>query len=148
MITVSAEDDADNDPDYMNLAFGATLPAGVSTAGEVPTTRVTLTDNNRVTVSFSEDEYTVAEGASGTVTVNIAPTPDSDQTVRVTYSPSGNALPDDVTVQVGGADFDSGDSLTLTGGTGTITVTAPEDDDDFDDHTITFTLASRPTNTI
>ena len=149
MITVKAKADADNDPDYMNLAFGSALPAGVSTAGEVPTTRVTLTDNNRVTVSFSEDEYDVDEGSSVAVVVNIEPTPDSVQSIPVTYSPSGRSLPDDVTVQVNGTDFASGDRLTLTGGTGTITVTAAEEtDEDFDDHTITFRLGARPTNTI
>ena len=149
MITVKAKADADNDPDYMNLAFGGTPPAEVFTTGEVPTTRVTLTDNNRVTVSFSEDEYDVDEGSSVPVVVNIAPRPDSDQSIPVTYSPSGRSLPDGVTVQVGGTDFASGDRLTLTGGTGTITVTAAEEtDEDFDDHTITFRLGARPTNTI
>ena len=146
-VTVKAKPDPENDVDSITVSIGATLPEGVSTTGGLASTTVNLRDNNRVTVSFSEDKYEIDEGGTASVMVNIAPAPTADQSVPVTFSPAArNNGP--FTVQVGGSDFSSGDRLTLTGGTGTITVTAAEDDDDMADHTIRFSLGGLPANTI
>ena len=65
-ITFTATQDADDDDgESVLLAFGTSLPAGVSASGTVETT-VTITDANdpQVTVMFGADAYTVLEGGT------------------------------------------------------------------------------------
>ena len=146
-VTVTAKADPDNDNEAVDLGFGSTLPAGV-TADEVLSTTVNLLDNGHTTVSFSEDEYEVDEGAEASVVVAIAPPPDNAQNVRVTFSPAAKADgTGPFTVNVGGTAFTSGSMLEVpTAGSATITVVANEDDD-LTDHTITFRVTSFPSGT-
>lgn len=147
-VTVTAKADPDNDNEAVELGFGSTLPAGV-TADEVLSTTVNLLDNGHTTVSFSANEYKVEEGATASVIVNIAPAPDNDQNVRVTFSPAAKADGSGpFTVNVDGTPFTSGSMLEVpaAGGSKTISVVANEDDD-LTDHTITFRLTSFPSGT-
>ena len=77
-ITFTAADDSiDDDDESVLLAFGTSLPSGV-TAGTPATTTVSITDNDdpQVTVMFGADAYTVAEGDTVTVTVTLSADPE------------------------------------------------------------------------
>ena len=67
----AAHDTVDDDGESVLLSFGAMLPDGVS-AGTPATSTVNITDDDpQVTVSFGAAFYTVTEGSSRTVTVNL-----------------------------------------------------------------------------
>ena len=72
----AAADDADDDGDSVLLGFGTPLPADV-TAGAIDQATVSITDNDdpAVTVSFGASSYSVAEGSTVTVTVELSAAP-------------------------------------------------------------------------
>ena len=85
--TVSAVEDSDSGPETLDLSFG-TLPVRVS-PGTQSTAQVTIKDPVAVLeVSFDEAAYTVHEGSSVTVTVNVSP--DADRSLEIPISVSSN----------------------------------------------------------
>ena len=75
-------DDANDDGESVKLGFDNTLPAGVS-AGTTNEAIVSITDDDlpSVTVSFEQGSYTVAEG--NTVTVKVQLDADPERTVTI-----------------------------------------------------------------
>ena len=89
----SADADSDNDDgESVKLAFGDTLPAGVS-AGSTNEATVSITDDDvpSVTVSFEQGSYTVAEGGSVTVKVKLDEDPERTVTIPLTKTGQGGA---------------------------------------------------------
>ena len=89
--TFTATDDAqDDDDESVQLAFGPTLPSGV-TQGTPAGTLVRITDNDdpQVKVSYGLAEYTAAEGSSVTVTVELDADPERTVVIPVTHTARG-----------------------------------------------------------
>ena len=83
-VTVTAEDDSeDDDGESITIGFGA-LPTGVS-AGSPDTTTVSLADNDdpAVTVQFGAASYTATEdGTAATVAVTLSADPERTVSCR------------------------------------------------------------------
>ena len=108
----SATDDSDNDDgESVKLGFGATLPTGVS-AGTTNETTVNITDDDvaSVTVNFEESTYTVAEGATVTVTVTLSTDPQRTVTIPITKSNQDGASDQDYSGVPADLTFNSGDT--------------------------------------
>ena len=125
--TITANSDADTDDETLDLGFG-TLPAKV-TAGATDGATVTINDQivtlPQRTVSYGAASYTVAEGGSTTVTVNMTPAADQALSVPITVT-RGTAEARDYEVSglTGGAvAFSQGAS------SGSFTITAAQDED-------------------
>ncbi len=130
-ITFTATDDADDDDgESVLLAFGTSLPAGVTASGTVEST-VTITDDDdpQVTVSFGADAYTVPEGGTQAVTVRLSADPERTVVIPLTATDQGSASPTDYTVPL---------SVTFNDGelSKTITFTATADVEDDDDESV------------
>ena len=82
--TATADDDND-DGESVKLTFGSTLPAGVS-AGTTNEAIVSITDDDvpSVEVSFEQGSYTVAEGSTVTVKVQLDADPERTVTIPLT----------------------------------------------------------------
>ena len=85
-------DDANDDGESVKLTFGSTLPAGVS-EGSTKETVVSITDDDvpSVEVSFEQGSYTVAEGGSVTVKVQLDAAPERTVTIPLTKAGQGGA---------------------------------------------------------
>ncbi len=135
----ATQDAVDDDDEQVKLTFG-TLPSGV-TAGTTSETVVSITDDDApddVKVSFAASTYTVAEGASVTVTVEMDVEPERQVTIPITATNEDGAsnadyrgVPDSVT-------FDSGDTSQA------FTFTATDDSDDDDDEQVKLTFGTLP----
>ena len=122
-ITFSAtQDTVDDDDESVLLAFGTTLPAGVS-EGSPSETTVSITDDDDpgVTVSFWASTYTAAEGGTATVTVTLSADPERTVEVRITTTNQGGASDSDYSGVPASITFNSGDTEK------TITFTATAD---------------------
>ena len=157
--TVMAVDDAvDDDGESVLLSFGSPLPTGIS-GGSTPTATVVLTDDDdpEVEVSFEEAAYTVDEGASVVVTVELSADPERELTITITNTNLGTTsssdymVPPSVTFTTGqtsesftvmatdDTEDDDGESVVLgfgppagvsaSGTAGTTTVSITDDDD-------------------
>ena len=111
----------------MKLAFGNTLPTGVS-AGNTDEAVVTITDDDApsVEVSFEQGTYTVAEGSLVTVKVTLNADPERTVTIPITTTDQGGASSADYSGVPANVIFVPGDTEQ------TITFTASSDtiDDD------------------
>ena len=135
-ITFTAtQDDVDDGGKSVLLAFGTTLPGGVS-LGTTTTTTVNITDDDGAGVSVSDSSLTIAEGSSGTYTIVLDSQPTADVTVTIN-DPSNT----DVTAEPAGLTFSSTDWNTPK----TVTVNAAQDAD-ADDETATVTHAVTSTD--
>ena len=140
-ITFFAASDSDNDDgESVKLAFGNTLPTGVS-AGNTDEAVVTITDDDvpSVTASFEQATYTVAEGSS--VTVKVTLDADPERTVMFSITKAN---------QSGASDSDySGVPLTLTFNSGDteaeITFAADSDSDNDDGESVKLGFGALPT---
>ena len=85
----AASDSVDDDGESVKLTFG-TLPTGV-TEGTTNESVVSITDDDvpAVTVSYEQGTYTVAEGSSTTVKVQLGVAP--ERTVTVPINPPDRA---------------------------------------------------------
>ena len=131
-ITFSAtQDTVDDDDESVLLAFGTTLPAGVS-EGSPSETTVSITDDDDpgVTVSFGASTYTAAEGGTATVTVTLSADPERTVEVRITTTNQGGASAADYSGVPASVTFNSGDTEK------TITFTATQDTDDDDGESV------------
>ncbi len=125
----AADDDADDDSDSVLLGFGTPLPDDVS-AGATATSTVSITDDDvpSVEVSFGASSYTVAEGASVTVTVELSAAPEREVEVPLTHTPQGDTTAADYSGVPTSVTFASDD----TAKTFTFTAAVDEVDDDGD----------------
>ena len=132
----AAQDEVDDDGESVLLAFGTTLPGGVS-LGTTTTTTVNITDDDDAGVSVSESSLTIAEGSSGTYTIVLDSQPTADVTVTIN-DPTDNT---DVTGEPASLTFSSTDWNSPK----TVTVNAAQDAD-AEDETATVTHAVTSTD--
>ena len=101
-ITFTAtQDDVDDGGKSVLLAFGTTLPGGVS-LGTTTTTTVNITDDDGAGVSVSDSSLDHRGGQSGTYTIVLDSQPTADVTVTIN-DPSDNT---DVTAEPASLTFD------------------------------------------
>ena len=139
--TFTATDDAlDDDDESVQLAFGPTLPSGV-TQGTPASTLVRITDNDdpQVTVSYGLAEYTAAEGSSVTVTVELDADPERTVVIPVTHTARAGATSADYSGVPESVTFDSGDTSK------TFTFSADDDTVDDDDEEVLLGFGTLPT---
>ena len=130
--TVAAEaDNVNDDGESVRLSFGASLPADV-TAGTPDAATVTITDDDvpAVTASFGAASYTVAEGSSRTVTVELSADPERTVVIPIVTTNQGEATAADYSGVPGSVTFTSGDTAK------TFTFTAEADDEDDDGESV------------
>ena len=130
-ITFTATQDADDDDgESVLLAFGTSLPAGVSASGTVAST-VTITDDDdpQVTVSFGANAYTVPEGGTRAVTVRLSADPERTVVIPLTATDQGTTSSTDYSVPLS-VTFNTGERSK------TITFTATQDADDDDGESV------------
>ena len=134
-ITFTAtQDDVDDGGKSVLLAFGTTLPGGVS-LGTTTTTTVNITDDDGAGVSVSDSSLTIAEGSSGTYTIVLDSQPTANVTVTIN-DPTDNT---DATADPASLTFASTDWSTPQ----TVTVRAAQDADaENDTATVTHTVTS------
>ena len=88
-VTVTTtDDDVDDDGESVRLAFGPDLPRRVS-RGNIPETVVSIMDDDdpEVRVSFGSATYSVPEGGTRSVTVNLSADPERTVTIPIATSP-------------------------------------------------------------
>ena len=135
----ATQDAVDDDDEQVKLTFG-TLPSGV-TAGTTSETVVSITDDDLpddVKVSFGSPTYTVAEGASVTVTVDLDVEPERQVTIPITATNEDGASNADYSNVPDSVVFESEDTSK------TFTFTATDDSDDDDDERVKLTFGTLP----
>ena len=118
----AAQDTVDDDGESVRLAFGTSLPAGVS-AGATAATTVSITDDDdpQVTVKFGAATYRAIEGSTAAVTVELSADPERTVEVPITTTNQGGASASDYSGVPANITFNSGDTEK------TITFTAVQD---------------------
>ena len=131
----ASSDSVDDDGESVKLAFGNTLPTGVS-AGNTDEAVVTITDDDvpAVRVSFEQGTYTVDEGSSVTVRVILSADPERTVTVPLTTIEQDGATVDDYSGVPPSVSFTSGQ----TEKSFTFTAVQDEDDENAEDVTLGF----------
>ena len=124
----------------MKLAFGPTLPAGV-TEGSTKESLVSITDDDvpTVTVNFEQDSYTVAEGNSVAIKATLNADPERTVTIPLTKTGQGGATTADYSGLRQNVVFNSGDTEN------TLSFTAVNDTSDDDGESVKLTLGVLPT---
>ena len=135
----ATQDTVDDDDESALLAFGTSLPVGVS-AGTTVQTTVNITDNDdpQVTVSFGAGAYTVAEGESQSVTVTLSADPERTVVIPLTATEQGASSADYSGVPAS-VTFASDETEQ------TITFSATQDEEDDDGEKVLFTFGALPT---
>ena len=115
-------DTEDDDGESVKLAFGMSLPAGVS-AGSPSETTVSITDDDdpQVTVSFGAATYRAIEGSTAAVTVELSADPERTVAVPITKTNERGVSDSDYSGVPASITFNSGDTEK------TITFTATAD---------------------
>ena len=141
-ITFTATQDAiDDDGESVLLEFG-TLPDGV-TPGTVPTSTVSIIDDDApasVAVSWAQTAYSVAEGGSVTVTVELDVDPERQVTVPITATNQDGASNADYSRVPNSVTFNSGETSK------DITFTATQDALDDDDESVQLAFGTLPSD--
>ena len=140
--TFTATDDAlDDDDESVLLAFGPTLPSGVTQGTPAGTVvRITDDDDPEVKVSFGADRYAAAEGGSVTVTVNLDADPERTVVIPVTHTARAGATSADYSGVPANVTFDAGETAKE------ITFTATQDDIDDDGETVLLGFGTLPSD--
>ena len=135
----AAQDTLDDDGESVKLAFGTSLPAGVS-AGSPSETTVSITDDDdpQVTVSFGAATYTAAEGGTATVTLTLSADPERTVEVRITATNQGGATSADYSGVPASVSFTAGQTSK------TITFTATQDAEDDDGESVKLAFGALP----
>ena len=123
----ATSDSVDDDGESVLLGFG-NLPTGVSAATPDETT-VTITDDDlpsSVKVSYGQSTYTVAEGGTVTVTVELSEDPETTVTIPITTADQGGASSSDYSGVPASVVFNAGE----TSKTFTLTAASDSVDDD------------------
>ena len=133
VVFTATMDAVDDDDESVELAFGTALPARVTTESPA-TTKVSITDDDvpQVKVSFAQAEYTGAEGATVTVTVELDADPERTVVVPITHTPQDGADGADYSGAPANVTFISGDTSE------NFTITLADDTVDDDDESVTF----------
>ena len=140
--TFTATDDAlDDDGESVLLAFGPTLPSGV-TQGTPSGTVVRITDDDdpQVNVSYGLAEYTADEGGSVTVTVELDADPERTVVIPVTHTARAGATGADYYGVPADVTFEAGDTEK------TFTFSATDDTVDDDDEEVLLGFGTLPTD--
>ncbi len=132
--TVTANQDDDTDAETLTMGFG-TLPNGVAT-GSPSSATLTINDDDTRAVRYSSSSYSVTEGGTVTITVQLSPAPTQGFTIPVTDR-GGTAESGDYTVSSTSLSFGSSSTSQ------TFTVTANQDDDT-DAETLTLGFGTLP----
>ena len=127
----ASSDTVDDDGESVKLAFGNTLPAGVS-AGTTDEAVVTITDDDvpSVEVSFEQSSYTVDEGSLVTVKVTLNADPERTVTIPITTTDQDGASSADYSGVPANVTFVPGDTEE------TINFTATQDQDNDDGESV------------
>ena len=133
VVFTATMDAVDDDDESVELAFGTSLPAGVSSESPA-TTKVSITDDDvpQVKVSFAQASYTGAEGATVTVTVDLDADPERTVVIPITHTPQDGADGGDYSGAPADVTFVSGDTSE------TFTITLADDTVDDDDESVDF----------
>ena len=134
----AAQDAVDDDGESVKLGFGA-LPARV-TAGTRDEATVSITDNDdsAITVGFELADYTVAEGGTVTVKVQLNVNPQRTVTIPLTTTNRGGASSSDYSGVPANVTFQSGDTEK------SFTFTAIQDTVDDDDESVRLGFSTLP----
>ena len=134
----AVDDTVDDDDESVTLGFG-TLPERFSPVTPF-TAAVGIVDNDhpQVAVSFAQASYSVTEGGSVTVTVNLDADPERTVRVPITAANLGGAVAGDYTLSPATVTFDRGDR------SATFTLTAVDDSVDDDDESVTLGFGTLP----
>ena len=138
--TFSATQDTDNDDgESVRLGFGSLPDAGVS-AGTPAGTTVNITDDDvpAVTVQFSQGSYTVAEGATQSVTVTLSADPERTVVVPIATVNQGTASDADYSGVPSSVTFDAGETSK------SFTFSATQDTDNDDGESVRLGFGSLP----
>ena len=130
-ITFSATHDTDDDDDEsVLLGFGANLPIRI-TQGVTNEATVSITDDDdpQVTVSFGAGTYTVPEGGTQLVTVNLSADPERTVVIPLTTMPQDGADTTDYSVPLS-VTFNANETSK------TITFNATHDTEDDDNESV------------
>ena len=136
-------DSVDDDGESVLLGFGS-LPTGVSAATPDETT-VTITDDDlpsSVAVSYGQSTYTVAEGVSVTVTVELSEDPETTVTIPVTATNQSGATTSDYSGVPASVVFNAGETSK------TFTFTAASDSVDDDGESVKLGFGTLPTSPV
>ena len=135
----ATSDTVDDDGESVKLAFGNTLPAGVS-AGTTDEAVVTITDDDvpSVEVSFEQSSYTVDEGSLVTVKVTLNADPERTVTIPITTTDQDGASSADYSGVPANVTFVPGDTEE------TINFTATQDTLNDDGESVKLTLGNLP----
>ena len=135
----ATQDTANDDGERVRLGF-STLPAGVTAVSPNQAT-VSITDDDvpSVTVSFAQSDYTVAEGASVTVTVNLDADPEREVTIPLTTTDLDGASSADYSGVPPNVSFNSGETEQ------TFTFEATQDTSNDDDERVRLGFGPLPT---
>ena len=129
----------DDDGESVKLTFGA-MPTGV-TEGTPNESVVSITDDDvpAVTVSYGQGTYTVAEGSSTTVKVQLSVAPERTVTVPIMKDPQGGATTADYSGVPTSVTFNSADTEK------TFSFAAASDSVDDDGESVKLTFGTLPT---
>ena len=135
----ATQDDVDDDGESVRLGFGSLPDAGVS-AGTPAGTTVNITDDDvpAVTVQFSQGSYTVAEGATQSVTVTLSADPERTVVVPIATANQGTASDADYSGVPSSVTFDAGETSK------SFTFSATQDDVDDDGESVRLGFGSLP----
>ena len=138
--TFSATQDTDNDDgESVQLGFGS-LPDAALSAGAPAATTVNITDDDvpAVTVQFSQGSYTVAEGATQSVTVTLSADPERTVVVPIATVNQGTASDADYSGVPPSVTFDAGETSK------SFTFSATQDTDNDDGESVQLGFGSLP----
>ena len=127
----ATQDAEDDDGESVELAFGSSLPTGVS-EGSPSETTVSITDDDdpAVTCQLRRATYTAAEGGTATVTVTLSADPERTVEVGITATNQGGASAADYSGVPASVTFDAGDTSK------TFDFAATQDAEDDDDESV------------
>ncbi len=135
----ATQDTVDDDDESVQLGFGS-LPDTRVTAGTPDTTTINITDDDvpAVTVQFSQGSYTVAEGATQSVTVTLNADPERTVVVPITAVNQGTTSDTDYSGVPSSVTFDAGEMSK------SFTFSATQDTVDDDDESVQLGFGSLP----
>ncbi len=136
---MTVDDSEDDDDDQVTIGFG-TMPDDRVSAGDVPSTEISITDDDdpQVTVKFGAATYIVPEGGSASVTVHLSAAPERTVTIPLTETPM-NGISD--------GDYDgvpTNVAFAVDQTEAMFTVTAPADEEDDDDESVEIRFGELP----
>ena len=136
---MAIDDSEDDDEDQVIIGFGD-MPDDRVSAGDVPSTEITITDDDdpQVMVMFGAETYTVLEGGETTVTVLLSADPERTVTIPLNKTPKGDISESDYDGVPTSVEFISGAVEA------TFRVTASMDEEDDDDESIDLSFGALP----